>query len=68
MKQKIIRTAGTIWRLLHEKGEMNIAAIPRALKEKSIVVYQSLGWLAREDNIRYRSRGDRVFVSLQQSS
>ena len=68
MKLKIIQTAGKIWRLLQEKGELKISVIPRALKGKSIIVYQALGWLAREDKIRYRTKNDTVFVSLHQSS
>ena len=64
MKNSVIITAGKIWKLLSEKGEMNIAGVPRALKEKSAIVYQGIGWLAREDKIEYRTAGAKVFISL----
>ncbi len=64
MKKQIITTAGRIWRVLGDKGRMDIAQLPRSLKEKSVIVYQALGWLAREDKIRYVKRSGKVYVSL----
>ena len=64
MKEKIGNTAGRIWEALNVKGEMNILQIPKILDEKSQIAYQALGWLAREDKIRYRSEGNKTFVSL----
>ena len=67
MKRKIGETAGEVWEVLKKKGKVNIAQLPRALKEKSVIVYQALGWLAREDKIIYHKSGDKVFVSLTES-
>lgn len=64
MKEKIIETAGKTWRTLGEKGELNIAQLPKVLKEDDAVVYQALGWLAREDKINYTVKNKQTTVSL----
>jgi hypothetical protein len=67
MKEKVGETAGQIWDLLKKKGEVNMAELPRLLKEKSTVVYQAIGWLARENKIEYRTAATKTFVSLAES-
>ena len=64
MKEKIGETAGQIWDLLKKKGEVNMAEVPKLLKEKSTVVYQAVGWLARENKIEYRTAATKTFISL----
>lgn len=62
MKEKIIETAGKIWRALGAKEEVEISSLAQLVREREDIVLQALGWLAREDKIVYRSyRGeDRV--------
>ncbi|MDH4257407.1 MAG: winged helix-turn-helix domain-containing protein [Candidatus Aminicenantes bacterium] len=67
MREKVGATAGQIWDLLKKKGEVNMAELPRLLKEKSTVVYQAIGWLARENKIEYRTAATKTFVSLAES-
>jgi len=64
MKTNIGYTAGKIWQVLKEKGEMDITQITKAVDEKSVVVYMALGWLAREDKINLTEKKYKVFVSL----
>jgi Mn-dependent DtxR family transcriptional regulator len=64
VKNKIGETAGKIWKVLKKKGEVNVAQLPKLLNEKSAVVYQALGWLAREDKIDYQIKAAKTFVSL----
>ena len=64
MKEKVIEVAGKTWKILGEKGELNIAQLPKTLKEEEAIVYQALGWLAREDKINYTVRNKQTFVSL----
>ncbi|HLD69747.1 MAG TPA: winged helix-turn-helix domain-containing protein, partial [Candidatus Omnitrophota bacterium] len=64
MKEKIIETAGKTWRTLGEKGELNITQLPKVLKEDEAVVYQALGWLAREEKINYTVKNKQTTVSL----
>ncbi len=67
MKDKIIEVAGKTWRTLGEIGEINIEQIPKIIKEKDPIVYQSLGWLAREDKINYATKNNKIFISLVES-
>ncbi len=64
MKDQVIQAAGKAWRFLGQNGEVNVAALPKVLKEKDTVVFQALGWLAREDKINYSIKNRRTFVSL----
>jgi hypothetical protein len=64
MKEKVIETAGKVWRFLGQNGEANVSQLAKSLKEKDEVVLQALGWLAREDKIDYTIKNRRTFVSL----
>jgi hypothetical protein len=64
MKDKIGEIAGKIWTVLGEKQNVNISRLPKILKEKGEIVYQALGWLAREDKINYHTKERKTFVSL----
>ena len=64
MLTEIGETAGRIWDELKSRGEVELARLPKILKGKSVIVYQALGWLARENKVAYRKEGDKIFVSL----
>jgi len=64
VKDKIGEISGIIWKVLKKKGEVNIAQLPKLVNEKSVLVYQAIGWLAREDKIKYQTKAAKTFVSL----
>ncbi|MCE5271329.1 winged helix-turn-helix domain-containing protein [bacterium] len=64
MKDQIGITAGKLWNYLRDKDETNIAALPKALDEKALVVQMALGWLAREDKVEFRIDGAKNLVSI----
>jgi len=64
MKEKIGTSAGKIWQVLKKSDEVAISKLPKMLKENNTIIYQALGWLAREGKIEYRSEGLTTFVSL----
>jgi hypothetical protein len=64
MKGKVIEAAGKTWQILGEKDEVKISDLAKLVKEKGEVVFQALGWLAREDKINYISRDGKDFVAL----
>jgi len=64
MKEAIINAAGKTWQFLGQNGETEVNALPKRLKEKNEVLFQSLGWLARENKINYAQRDNKTFVSL----
>ena len=64
MKDRIGEIAGRIWTVLGEKQNVDISKLPKILKEEWEIVYQALGWLAREDKINYHTKERKTFVSL----
>lgn len=64
MKTRIEEMAGRVWRTLGEEENVDISKLPQILKEKGEVVYQALGWLAREDKIDFHKKEGKTFVSL----
>ena len=64
MKDKVIQTAGKTWRILGEQGPTSIAQLAKILKEKDDIVNQAIGWLAREDKIKYLDQGSKTVISL----
>lgn len=64
MKDQIITAAGKLWRFLGENGEVAISDLARQIKEKEEIVFQALGWLAREDKISYTTKNKRSCVAL----
>ena len=63
MKMKIGEMAGRVWETLGEE-EVAVPRLPQILKEKGGIVYQALGWLAREDKIDFHKKGGKTFASL----
>lgn len=68
MVDQIAECAERIQAVLEEAGEINILHLSEHLSQRSVVVYQALGWLAYEGGIRYRRTGSRVLVSLMPSA
>ncbi len=64
MKNKIGEMAAKVWKILGEKEDVELSKLPQILKEKGEIVYQALGWLAREDKKNYHSKEKKTFVSL----
>jgi hypothetical protein len=46
------------------KKEVAGSKLPQILKEKGEIVYQALGWLAKEDKIEFRKKEGKTLVSL----
>ena len=63
MKTEIGEIAGKIWEILGINENVSITQLPKMLNEKPVVVYQSLGWLAREDKITYHKVNNKTYVS-----
>jgi hypothetical protein len=54
-------------RVLHELARserVNLLNMAEHLGERSMIVYQSIGWLAREGRIRFLQEGNQVYISL----
>ena len=53
MFHTIGETAGEIWRLLNNEGPMSTSAVARRIKQSQTAVCMGIGWLAREDKLRF---------------
>ena len=58
-------TAGVLWRILSEDGQMTITKLVKAADEPRDTVMMALGWLAREDKICIEGSGNSRKVSLR---
>ncbi len=64
MIETIERCAARVVSLLRERHSVNILLLPELLDERSTLVYQALGWLARGSTVRYSTQARQVYVSL----
>ena len=48
-------------------GRVNILSLAEHLSERSLIVYQSIGWLACKGKIRYVQEGNQVYISLAEN-
>ena len=49
---------------LAKSERVNILAITQLLGERSVIVYQAIGWLAHAGKISYRQERNQVYLSL----
>jgi hypothetical protein len=64
LKNDIGINAGEIWHLLDEKGALSIREIGEYTNFRESFIYYSLGWLARENKVRFFEKGDIICVEL----
>ena len=64
MKERIGEAAGKVWQVLSEHGELEFTRLAKLVQERDSVVHQSLGWLARENKIEMRPKGNKTLITL----
>jgi hypothetical protein len=58
--------AGEIWKLLSDGKRLAVSSIVSTLNEPASIVCMGIGWLAREDKIRFEKAQKRgVLISLK---
>jgi hypothetical protein len=65
MIQSIGETAGKVWQFLNDKGEANIIHLMKGVEADSSLIFQALGWLAREDKLLIDKKGEYITYSLK---
>jgi hypothetical protein len=50
--------------LLGREERVNVLRLADQVGERSLVVYQAIGWLAREGSVRYEQEGNQVYLSM----
>jgi hypothetical protein len=48
--------------LLANRDRVNVLNVAEQLGERSVIVYQAIGWLAREGRVRYEQDGNQVYL------
>lgn len=65
MIEEVGETAGEIWNLLNEKGELSLSGVQSNSTKTRSLVNMGIGWLLREDKITM-SKGERgIRISLK---
>lgn len=65
MIKDISEAAGLVWHVLDENGPTAVATLKRKSKLGSEAFYGALGWLAREDKLRFEGAGKKLVVALK---
>ncbi|HTO21813.1 MAG TPA: winged helix-turn-helix domain-containing protein [Spirochaetia bacterium] len=64
MARSVQDCAEKILGLLGKEERVNVLRLAEQIGERSVVVYQAIGWLAREGSIRYEQEGNQVYLSI----
>ncbi len=65
MQEKAGETAGKIWSVLNEKGELTLKQIKKLAKINEKEFYLGLGWLLREDKLEVEEKENEMFFCLK---
>ena len=65
MDDKIGEIAGYVWRFLEDEGESSFSAIADAVDAPRSKVSMAIGWLAREDKLKFDDEGRGSRISLK---
>lgn len=59
------KVAGLVWDLLAGEEPISLSQIAKRIDEPRDVVMQAVGWLAREDKLRFEEQGRTRLVALK---
>jgi hypothetical protein len=65
MEAEIGSAAGTIWRYLDEHGPTTLARLKQATRLSDQLLLMGVGWLAKEDKLRFARESRSVRLSLR---
>jgi len=68
MARSVKDCAEKILGLLVREERVNVLRVAEQVGERSVVVYQAIGWLAHEGSIRYEEQGNQVYLSISGNS
>lgn len=63
-KDDIGTKSGTIWLLLSDRGKLSIREIGECTHCKDSLIFLALGWLLREDKIRFVDENGILYAEL----
>jgi hypothetical protein len=57
-----------VMKLLAENDRVNVLSVAEQISERSVIVYQAIGWLAREGKVRWVQERNQVYLSRAEGS
>lgn len=67
LKNDIGVNAGVIWHLLLDNGALSVRQIGEYTGYREKMIILSLGWLAREDKIKFFEKNEVIYSELKSS-
>jgi hypothetical protein len=61
---RIGETAGTVWETLEKEGPLTFAALMEEVNAPQSLFFMAIGWLSREDKLRFEPNDGDYVVSL----
>lgn len=65
VEEQIAECAERIVAVLARIRQANILQLSEHLPDRSTLIYQAIGWLARDGRVRYERHGNQVYVLLR---
>jgi hypothetical protein len=62
VEEQIAECAERVLAVLMKIGQANILQLSEHLPDRSTLIYQAIGWLAREGRIRYERHGNQTYI------
>lgn len=67
LKSDIDINAKVIWHLLISEGALSVRQIGELTDFKEIMIILSLGWLSKENKIRFFEKGEAIYIEQNQA-
>ena len=64
MQEQIGETAGKLWSVLGGKQGVQLETLSKVTNGNKALAQLALGWLAREDKVKFEEKSNAIFVSL----
>jgi winged helix-turn-helix protein DUF2582 len=65
MRHEIGEGAGTIWQALNANPSATVTEIQKATGLDTVLLFMSIGWLAREDKLVFEGEGKKARLHLK---
>ena len=65
-EEAIGSAAGDLWKLLAEQGPIPFRDLAKSLDEDRDLVAMAVGWLARENKLGFKAKGNDLVLALKE--
>lgn len=61
---QIGEAAGNVWKALNERGPLTLAELMEEVNAPQSLFFMAIGWLSREEKVRFEAAGGDYLISL----